>query len=98
MSERIVIEAEPREITGKQVNQLRREGWIPGVIYGRKDPEAVRVFYMSAHYRGPMEFEMEKLADGRVIFPGLDEAEDRVDYLYGVVERLATLRATRVWT
>ena len=43
MSERIVIEAEPREITGKQVNQLRREGWIPGVIYGRKDPVAVQM-------------------------------------------------------
>lgn len=36
MSDRIVIEAEPREITGKQVNQLRREGQIPGVIYGKK--------------------------------------------------------------
>ena len=43
MSERIVIEAEPREIIGKQVNQLRREGWIPGVIYGRKDPVAVQM-------------------------------------------------------
>ena len=43
MSERIVIEAEPREITGKQVGQLRRNGWIPGVIYGRKDPVAVQM-------------------------------------------------------
>ena len=43
MSERIVIEAEPREVTGKQVSQLRREGWIPGVIYGRKDPVAVQM-------------------------------------------------------
>jgi len=43
MSERIVIEAEPREITGKQVSQLRREGWIPGVIYGRKEPVSVQM-------------------------------------------------------
>ncbi len=43
MSERIVIEAEPREVTGKHVSQLRREGWIPGVIYGRKDPVAVQM-------------------------------------------------------
>ena len=43
MSERIVIEAEPREIIGKQVNRLRREGWIPGVIYGRKEPVSVQM-------------------------------------------------------
>lgn len=43
MSERIVIEAEPREVTGKQVSQLRREGWIPGVIYGRKEPVSVQM-------------------------------------------------------
>jgi len=45
MSERIVIEAEPREITGKQVSRLRREGWIPGVIYGKnkKTPESVQM-------------------------------------------------------
>jgi len=43
MSERIVIEAEPREVTGKQVSQLRRDGWIPGVIYGRKEPVSVQM-------------------------------------------------------
>lgn len=43
MSERIVIEAEPREIIGKQTNQLRREGWIPGVIYGRKTQQSVQM-------------------------------------------------------
>lgn len=43
MSERIVIEAEPRQVIGKQVSHLRREGWIPGVIYGRKEPVAVQM-------------------------------------------------------
>lgn len=43
MTDRIVIEAEPREITGKQVSQLRREGWIPGIIYGRKSPQSVQM-------------------------------------------------------
>lgn len=43
MSERIIIEAEPREIIGKQTNQLRREGWIPGVIYGRKTQQSVQM-------------------------------------------------------
>lgn len=43
MSDRIVIEAEAREIIGKQTNQLRREGWIPGVIYGRKTQKSVQM-------------------------------------------------------
>ena len=43
MSERIVIEAEPRQVIGKQVSQWRREGWIPGVIYGRKEPVSVQM-------------------------------------------------------
>ena len=43
MSDRIVIEAEPREVIGKQVSQLRRTGWIPGVIYGRKTPQIVQM-------------------------------------------------------
>lgn len=43
MSERIVIEAEPREVIGKQSSQLRREGWIPGVVYGRKTLKSVQM-------------------------------------------------------
>jgi large subunit ribosomal protein L25 len=43
MTDRIVIDAEPRETTGKQVNQLRRDGWIPGVMYGRKTPQIVQM-------------------------------------------------------
>jgi large subunit ribosomal protein L25 len=35
MADRIIIEAAPREVTGKQVNQLRRSGWVPGVVYGK---------------------------------------------------------------
>lgn len=43
MSERIVIEAEPRDVTGKQVGQLRRDGWVPGVIYGKGEPTSVQM-------------------------------------------------------
>jgi cysteinyl-tRNA synthetase len=61
--------------------------------FERNDPEALRFFYLSAHYRGPIEFDMQKLEDGRVIFPGLDDAEERVDYLFTSVERLEALAA-----
>lgn len=43
MSERIVIEAEPREVVGKGVSQLRRDGMVPGVIYGKGEPMSIQM-------------------------------------------------------
>lgn len=34
MAEEIILNVKPREIIGKQVRGLRREGWIPLVVYG----------------------------------------------------------------
>ena len=31
----LILEAEPRTVTGKQVKQLRREGLVPAVLYGK---------------------------------------------------------------
>ena len=33
-TEQVELTAEKRTVTGKQVRQLRREGWVPGVMYG----------------------------------------------------------------
>lgn len=33
-AERITLSAGKRTVTGKHVKQLRREGWVPGVMYG----------------------------------------------------------------
>lgn len=35
MTDKIVLEAQKRTIKGKQVNSLRRQGILPGIIYGR---------------------------------------------------------------
>ena len=43
MSDRISIVAEPRSLTGKKVKQLRKDGWIPAVIYGQKPPIHVKL-------------------------------------------------------
>jgi cysteinyl-tRNA synthetase len=51
-------------------------------ILDRNDGEALRYFLLGAHYRGPIDFDVEKRPDGRVVFPGVDEAERRVEYLY----------------
>jgi cysteinyl-tRNA synthetase len=57
-------------------------------VLERNDGEALRYFLLGAHYRGPVSFDLEKLADGRVVFPGVDEAERRVEYLYTTREAL----------
>jgi cysteinyl-tRNA synthetase len=48
-------------------------------------------FLLTVHYRGPIQFETEKLDNGRVVFPGILEAERRVDYLYQTIGRLSSL-------
>ncbi len=60
-------------------------------VLSRNDAEGFRWFLLAAHYRGPIQFDTEQLPDGRVVFPGVDEAERRVDYLFATVERLAEL-------
>ncbi len=56
----------------------------------RNDPEALRYFFLGTHYHGPLSFDAEKREDGRVSFPGVDEAERRVEYLYNTREALVT--------
>jgi len=63
-------------------------------VLDRNDPEALRWFLLSVQYRGPIQFDTETLPDGRVVFPGVDEAERRVDYLYNTVQRLQELTGT----
>ena len=46
----IIIKAEKRQVTGKKVKALRRQGILPGVIYGHKtEPLAIQ---MDAHSTG----------------------------------------------
>jgi cysteinyl-tRNA synthetase len=62
-------------------------------VLERNDPEGFRWFLLTVHYRGPIQFETEKLDSGRVVFPAVDEAERRVDYLYASIDRLGVLAA-----
>jgi len=58
-------------------------------VLERNDPEAFRYYLLGTHYRGPLSFDVEKREDGRVVFPGIDEAERRVDYVYITRDALA---------
>ena len=62
-------------------------------ILERNDGEALRYFLLGAHYRGPIDFDLDKRDDGRVVFPGLDEAERRIEYLYTTREVLVAAAA-----
>jgi cysteinyl-tRNA synthetase len=59
-------------------------------VLARNDAEAFRFFLLGVQYRGPIQFDTET-RDGRVVFPGVDEAERRVDYLYETLARLAEM-------
>ncbi len=43
MSDRVLIVAEPRTVTGKKVKQLRRDGYVPAVIYGQSEPVSIQI-------------------------------------------------------
>lgn len=43
MAERVNVEAQTRTTFGKKSKQLRREGLIPGVIYGKRDPVHIEI-------------------------------------------------------
>jgi cysteinyl-tRNA synthetase len=60
-------------------------------VLERNDPEAYRYFVLGTHYRGPLSFDVEKKAGGRVVFPGVDEGERRMDYLYTTRDALLSL-------
>ena len=60
-------------------------------VLERNDAEGFRWFLLGAQYRGPLQFDTEQLPNGRVVFPGVDEAERRVDYVFGAIERMREL-------
>jgi cysteinyl-tRNA synthetase len=62
-------------------------------ITSRNDPEAFRYYLLGTHYRGPLAFEVDKLESGRVVFPVVDEAERRIDYLYNTRDALVAAAA-----
>jgi cysteinyl-tRNA synthetase len=57
-------------------------------VLARNDAEAFRYFLLNSHYRAAVAFDVTKKDDGRVLFPLVDEAERRVEYLYTTLEAL----------
>lgn len=61
------------------------------------EPEAMRWFVMTVHYRTPLHLDWSLDAEGRVCgFPQIEEAERRVEYLYRTRERLDAVNPAKL--
>jgi cysteinyl-tRNA synthetase len=57
-------------------------------INQRYDPEAMRYFLLTTHYRSPINFEVDTVSPEDVRFPSLEEAQRRLHYLYSTRQRM----------
>ena len=61
------------------------------------EPEALRYFVLTVHYRAPLALEWSVDDKGEVTgFPQIEEAERRVEYIYRTKQRLAELPEARI--
>jgi cysteinyl-tRNA synthetase len=66
-------------------------------LFERVEPEAIRYFMMTVHYRAPLNLDWTLDDDGNVTgFPQFEEAERRVAYVYKTKQRLAELPEKRI--
>jgi cysteinyl-tRNA synthetase len=57
-------------------------------INQRYDPEALRYFLLTTHYRSPINFDVDTGDPQKPRFPALEEAQRRLHYLYGTRQRM----------
>jgi cysteinyl-tRNA synthetase len=66
-------------------------------VYERVEPEAIRYFTMTVHYRAPLSLDWTLDDDGQVTgFPQFEEAERRVEYVYQTRQRLEEIPESRI--
>jgi len=66
-------------------------------LFDRVEPEAIRYFMMTVHYRAPLNLDWTLDEAGNVTgFPQFEEAERRLAYLYKTKRRLESLPPKRV--
>ena len=66
-------------------------------LFDRMEPEAIRYFMMTVHYRAPLNLDWTLDDAGNVTgFPQFEEAERRVAYLYKTKQRLLGLPPKRI--
>ncbi len=65
--------------------------------FGKVEPEAVRYSLLTAHYRAPYNLEMDLDEAGHLLaFPQFDEAEARLEYVYGSIQRYLAITPKKI--
>ena len=66
-------------------------------LFKRVEPEAVRYFMLTCHYRAPLHLDWTVDDGGQVTgFPQFEEAERRIEYVYGTRARLDAIPEKRM--
>ncbi len=66
-------------------------------LFDKIEPEAIRLFMMTVHYRSPLNLDWSLDDEGNVTgFPQIEEAERRLEYVYATQLKLAAIPPARV--
>ncbi|MEM6961603.1 MAG: DALR domain-containing protein, partial [Myxococcota bacterium] len=66
-------------------------------MFERVHPEGVRYFMMTTTYRGPLNLDWQVDDQGEIVsFPALEDAERRVEYMYGTRKRLLQIADSQI--
>lgn len=66
-------------------------------LFDKIEPEAIRLFMMTVHYRSPLNLDWSLDDEGNVTgFPQIEEAERRLEYVYATQLKLAAVPPARV--
>lgn len=77
------------EVSKEKMSKSKGNFFTVRDLFERYEPEAIRVFALSIHYRSPLNLDWTLDDEGNPIaFPQIEEAERRVEYLYSTRERL----------
>jgi cysteinyl-tRNA synthetase len=83
---------------GEKMSKSLGNFWTIREILRLYTPETLRYFLMTVHYRSGLNFEVEQRGDGSdgaaASFPGLEEADERVAYVYRTLQQARALLAT----
>ncbi|MEM1413328.1 MAG: cysteine--tRNA ligase [Myxococcota bacterium] len=85
------------QVNGEKMGKSLGNFFTARVLFERVEPEAVRLWTMTVHYRAPLNLDFDVDDEGKVTrFPQLEEAERRVEYLYETKRRLAAIPPKRI--
>ncbi len=84
------------EVNGEKMSKSLGNFFTVRNLFPLHEPESIRLWTMSVHYRAPLGLNFEDGEDGTPRFPGIEEAERRVEYLYSTRRRLSDIAPQRL--